>query len=432
MRPGGRAAAAIEVLQAVLERHQPASQALKDWARDPRFAGSADRSAIGNLVFDALRRRNSFAARMGGGTPRALILAAAHESWQMGETELAAAMADEHGPGALSEDERRRLAGPFDAANLPPAIAGDIPQWLVPSFERAFGERMAIEGAAMAERAPIDLRANTLKVPPAKVLKALAKFGAVAGPLSPLCIRLAAPHGNQRAPNVEAEAGYQRGWFELQDAGSQIAALLVGAQAQMQILDLCAGGGGKTLAMAAAMQNRGQIFAHDRDRQRLKPIHERLQRAGVRNAQVIPADEPSRLTGLAGRLDRVLIDAPCSGSGAWRRKPDAKWRLSERQLALRIDEQRGLLDQAADLVKPGGRLVYVTCSLLPEENDDQIAAFLARRPDFSRCDIGAVWRETIGTEAPGDAVGQGSVTLTAARHGTDGFFVAVLGKANSE
>jgi 16S rRNA (cytosine967-C5)-methyltransferase len=428
MRPGGRAAAAIEVLQAVLERHLPASQALKDWARDHRFAGSADRSAIGNLVYDALRRRNSLASRMGSDDPRALILAAAHDSWPMSDADFAAAMAEEHGPGILSADERSRLAMGFDAQGQPLDIAGDIPQWLVPSFARAFGERAAIEAAALATRAPIDLRANTLKAPPGKVLKTLMKFGAVPGPLSPLCIRIPAPHGNERAPNVEAEAGYQRGWFELQDAGSQVAALLVGAQAEMQVLDLCAGGGGKTLAMAAAMQNRGQIFAHDRDRQRLKPIHERLQRAGVRNAQVIPADEPGRLAGLAGRFDRVLIDAPCSGSGAWRRKPDAKWRLSDRQLALRIGEQRALLDQGADLVKPGGRLVYVTCSLLPEENDDQVAGFLARRPDFTRCDIAAVWRETIGTEAPGDAAGDGSVTLTPARDGTDGFFVGVLVK----
>jgi 16S rRNA (cytosine967-C5)-methyltransferase len=429
MRPGGRAAAAIEVLHAVLERHQPASQALKDWARDHRFAGSGDRSAIGNLVFDALRRRNSLAARMGSDTPRALILAAAHESWQMAADDFAAALAEEHGPGALAEEERRRLAEPFDAADLPLSIVGDIPQWLAPSFARAFGPRAVVEAAALAERAPVDLRANTLKAPPAKVLKALAKFGAMAGPLSPLCIRIPAPHGNERAPNVEAEAGYQRGWFEVQAGGSQVAALLVGAQAEMQVLDLCAGGGGKTLAMAAAMQNRGQIFAHDHDRQRLKPIHERLKRAGVRNAQVIPADAPERLAALAGRLDRVLIDAPCSGSGSWRRKPDAKWRLSDRQLALRIAEQRGLLDQAAGLVKPGGRLVYVTCSLLPEENDDQLAAFLERRPDFARCDMGAVWRETIGTAAPNDAVGHGTVTLTPARHGTDGFFVGVLRKS---
>ena len=429
MRPGGRAAAAIEVLQAVLERHQPASQALKDWARDHRFAGSADRSAIGNLVYDALRRRNSLAWRMGSDTARAMILAAAHETWQMDDADFAAAMAEEHGPGALTEEERRRLATSLDPGGLPVHIAGDIPQWLVPSFVRAFGERAAAEAAALAMRAPVDLRANTLKAPPAKVLKTLAKFGAVPGPLSPLCIRIPAPHGNERAPNVEAEAGYQRGWFEVQDAGSQVAALLVGAQAEMQVLDLCAGGGGKTLAMAAAMQNRGQIFAHDRDRQRLKPIHERLQRASVRNAQVIPADEPERLAGLAARFDRVLIDAPCSGSGAWRRKPDAKWRLSERQLALRIGEQRALLDQGADFVRPGGRLVYVTCSLLPEENDDQVADFLARRPDFARCAMPAVWRETIGTESPGHAVGDGSVMLTPERDGTDGFFVGVFGKS---
>lgn len=428
MRPGGRAAAAIDVLQAVLERHQPAAQALKDWARDHRFAGSADRSAIGNLVFDGLRRRNSLGHRMASDTPRAVILAAARESWPMGEAEFAAAMEEEHGPGALSAEESSRLADSRDGPDLPIAIAGDIPQWLVPAFERAFGDRAAMEAAALARRAPIDLRANTLKAAREKSLRALAKFGAVAGPLSPLSIRIAAPRGDERAPNVEAEAGFQRGWFEIQDAGSQVAALLVGAQAEMQVVDLCAGGGGKTLAMAAAMQNRGQIYAHDRDRQRLKPIYERLQRAGVRNAQVIAADEPGRLAGLAGHVDRVLVDAPCSGSGSWRRKPDAKWRLSERQLAARIVDQAALLDAAADFVKPGGRLVYVTCSLLPEENDDQIAAFLERRSDYRRCDMREVWRETIGTEPPGDALGEGTATLTPARHGTDGFFIAVLGK----
>jgi 16S rRNA (cytosine967-C5)-methyltransferase len=178
--------------------------------------------------------------------------------------------------------------------------------------------------------------------------------------------------------------------------------------------------------MAAAMQNRGQIYAHDRDRQRLKPIYERLQRAGVRNAQVIPADEPGRLARLAGHVDRVLVDAPCSGTGSWRRKPDAKWRLSDRQLTARIAEQAALLDAAADFVQPGGRLVYITCSLLPEENDDQVAAFLQRRSDYRRTDMREVWRETIGTEPPGDALGDGTATLTPARHGTDGFFIAVL------
>jgi 16S rRNA (cytosine967-C5)-methyltransferase len=428
MRPGGRAAAAIDVLQVVLEHHQPASRALKDWARDHRFAGSGDRSAIGNLVFDALRRRNSLSHRMGSDTPRALILAAARETWPMGEAGFAAAMEEEHGPGALSADEAGRLAARAESPELPVHVAGDIPQWLVASFERAFGDRAPIEGAALAERAPIDLRTNTLKAPRDKCLKALAKFAAVPGPLSPLAIRLAAPRGDERAPNVEAEAGFQRGWFEIQDAGSQVAALLVGAQAEMQVMDLCAGGGGKTLAMAAAMHNRGQIHAHDRDRQRLKPIYERLQRAGVRNAQVVPADEPERLARLAGHLDRVLIDAPCSGSGSWRRKPDAKWRLSDRQLALRCAEQAALLDQAADLVKPGGRLAYVTCSLLPEENHDQIAAFRQRRSDYVGLDMGEVWRETIGTELPGDAAGAGTVTLTPARHATDGFFIAVLAR----
>ncbi len=312
---------------------------------------------------------------------------------QMDEAAFAAAMEEEHGPGALSEDERRRLATSVGAPGLPLHIAGDIPQWLVPSFERAFGDRAASEAAALAERAPIDLRANTLKAPPAKVLKTLEKFGAVPGPLSPLCIRIPVPHGNQRAPNVEAEAGYQRGWFEVQDAGSQVAALLVGAQAEMQVLDLCAGGGGKTLAMAAAMQNRGQIFAHDRDRQRLKPIHERLQRAGVRNAQVIPADEPSRLAGLAGRLDRVLIDAPCSGSGVVAAQARCQMAAERPAARRRIGEQARCSTRPPIWSGRAGGSSMSPARCCRRRTTTRSPPFVARRPDFTRCDIGAVWRE---------------------------------------
>ncbi len=270
-----------------------------------------------------------------------------------------------------------------DAA--PDWVKGDYPQWLAPAFARAFAERAAAEGAGLARRAPVDLRANTLKANRDKVLAALRKFGAEAGPLSPWAVRIPPPSAAGRSPNVEVEPAHARGWFEVQDAASQVAALMTAARPGMQVADICAGAGGKTLALAAMMQNKGQIHAHDADRHRLKPIFERLKRAGARNVQVIPADEGERLAALAGRMDVVLVDAPCSGSGSWRRKPDAKWRLTPKALEDRLADQRAVLAAAFPLVKPGGRLVYVTCSVLPRENGDQVTPSLLPTMTSTRC-----------------------------------------------
>lgn len=422
MRPAGRAAAAIEVLREIEDRHRPASEALKDWGRAHRFAGSGDRAAIGNLVYDVLRKKALFAHAMGDGSPRGLVLAALRYGRGMETADIAALAAEQHGPGELTGAERVRLERP-EAGTVPDWVAGSYPEWLQASFARAFGERAAEEGAALAGRAPVDLRANLLKADREKVLAALRKFGAVPGRWSPWCVRIEVPEGDGRTPDVEAEPAHGRGWFEVQDEGSQVAAMLAGAAPGMQVMDLCAGAGGKTLAMAAAMGNKGQVFATDTDRQRLRPIFERLKRAGVRNAQVIPADEAGRLGDLAGRMDVVLIDAPCSGSGSWRRRPDAKWRFTPRALEKRLAEQRAVLETGATLVKPGGRLVYVTCSVLPEENGDQVAAFLAGHDGFRTIDATASWTEEgEGLEPSGD----GSLLLTPLRHGTDGFFIAVM------
>ena len=262
-------------------------------------------------------------------------------------------------------------------------MRGDFPDWLEPSFARAFGEAAAEEGAALARRAPVDLRVNTLKADREKVLKALARFCAEPTPLSPIGVRLPAPEGPGRQPNVEAETGHGKGWYEVQDEGSQIAALMAGAGPRQQVLDICAGAGGKTLAFAAAMRNTGQIYAYDDEAVRLRPIFERLKRAGVRNAQVLPAGDAAALTALGPRFDLVFVDAPCTGTGAWRRRPDAKWRLKPANLAQRQERAaRRARRSAAPLVKPGGRLVYVTCSVLPEENGDQVAGFLANHPEL--------------------------------------------------
>ena len=274
-----------------------------------------------------------------------------------------------------------------------PRCAATIPTGWSHRFARAFGEAAAEEGAALARRAPVDLRVNTLKADREKVLKALARFAPIPAPLSPVGVRLPAPDGPGRQPNVEAEIGHGRGWYEVQDEGSQIAALMAVAAPREQVLDICAGAGGKTLAFAAAMRNTGQIYAYDDDALRLRPIFERLKRAGVRNAQVLQAGDAAALTALGARFDLVFVDAPCTGTGAWRRRPDAKWRLKPANLAQREQEQSALLATAAALVKPGGRLVYATCSVLPQENGDQIAAFLANHSGFETLP----WREFVAS-----------------------------------
>jgi 16S rRNA (cytosine967-C5)-methyltransferase len=341
---------------------------------------------------------------------------------------IASADGSAHAVEPLSEAEQAALARPLPDGT-PASVAGDFPDWLEPSFRRAFGDAAAAEGAALARRAPVDLRVNTLKADRDKTIKALARFAPVATSYSPLGVRLPAPDGPGRQPNVEAEAGHGKGWYEVQDEGSQIAALMAGAAPRRQVLDICAGAGGKSLAFAATMRNTGQVYAYDDDAQRLRPIFERLKRAGARNVQVLPAGDAAALRALGPRFDVVFIDAPCTGSGAWRRRPDAKWRLKPANLTARAGEQRAIIELAATLVKPGGRLVYVTCSVLPEENGDQVAWFLANNPEFAPLPWREAWAAGVGSEPPGSADGSdGALLLTPARHGTDGFFIAVLAR----
>ena len=432
MRPGARLRAAAEVLEDILARHCSAGMALADWGKAHRFAGSGDRSAIGTLVYDALRRKSSIAAQMGSDTSRALALGAAPRAFGMTAAEVAAsADGSEHALSPLTDEEAVRLGQPLPA-DAPASVAGDIPDWLLPSFQRAFGAGAAEEGAALSARAPVDLRVNTLKATREKVLKALERHGAVPTPLSPQGVRIPAPEGAARSPALESETAHGKGWFEVQDEGSQIAALLAGAGPRLQILDLCAGAGGKTLALAASMQNTGQVYAYDADKRQLRPIFERLKRAGARNVQVMEAGDEAALLALGPRFDLVLVDAPCSGSGTWRRKPDSKWRLKPANIPERQEEQRGVLALGAKLVKPGGALVYVTCSVLPEENGDQVAAFVAEHPEFAVEPYAQAWRARFATEPPRSADGKDdTLQLTPLRHGTDGFFIALLRRGDA-
>lgn len=429
MTPPARLSAAIDVLADIMSRRRPAAEALKDWGLSHRFAGSGDRAAIAGLVFDALRRKASSAWIMGAETPRAILFGMLRRERGL-EAAAVARLADgsRFAPHPLTGPEIARLET-GSVQDAPGHIVGDYPEWLDPHFARAFGDERAEEGAALASRAPLDMRVNVLKCDVPAAAEALAHLGPAPARWSPVGLRVALD-AEAKSPPLHAEPAFLKGWVEVQDEGSQLAALFANARPGEQVIDLCAGAGGKTLALAAVMENHGQIYATDSDMRRLAPIHARIERAGARNVQVrTPRSNGDVLADLAGRADLVVVDAPCTGSGAWRRNPDAKWRLRPNALGMRIAEQQQALDRAANLVKPGGRLAYITCSVLGEENTAQVKAFLARHPGYA----------VAPPERLADALGERAfmfrhavrmspegLLMTPRRTGTDGFFVAIL------
>jgi 16S rRNA (cytosine967-C5)-methyltransferase len=427
MTPAARLSAAMEVLDDIETRRRPAADALKDWGLARRYAGSKDRAAVASLVYDALRRKSSAAWIMGEGTARATLLGMLRLQRGLAVEGIAALCSGErHAPEPLSDEERRRLeAASLDGA--PPHVAGDCPEWATPRLLQSLGPEAVEELAALARRAPIDLRVNGLKGERRAVQDELAELGVVETPHSPVGLRLW-PAEDGRGPALQAEPAFLKGAFEVQDEGSQLAALLSGAAPGEQVVDLCAGGGGKTLALAATMKNRGQLYATDSDPRRLAPIHERLKRAGVRNVQVrTPRGRADAVADLDGTADLVLVDAPCTGSGTWRRNPDAKWRLRPGSLEVRRREQDAVLARAARLVKPGGRIAYVTCSVLEEENDAAVEAFLAEGQGFAVEPAEAVLAQSAFPGLAGAVLmTRQGLQMTPRRTGTDGFYVSLL------
>lgn len=429
MTPGAKLAAAIEVLADIGARRRPAADTLKDWGLSHRFAGSGDRAGIAGLVYDALRRRASSAWLMGEDTPRATLLGMLVRERAM-EPDAVARLASGEGyaPPPLTEAERARLAGgSMDGA--PAHVRGDYPEWLDPYLARVFGDERAEEGAALASRAPLDLRANTIKARRDEAAKSLADLAPEPTRWSPQGLRIKL-RADAKSPAVHAEFAYLKGLVEIQDEGSQLAALLAAPKPGEQVLDLCAGGGGKTLAMAALMENKGQLYATDDDKRRLAPIHDRLDRSGARNVQVrAPKSVGNELADLEGKLDLVLIDAPCTGIGAWRRNPDAKWRVRPGALEVRVKEQTETLARAAALVRRGGRIAYVTCSVLDEENGAQIRNFVGLHPDFSvekPAEVANALGERAYMFGKAALASDEGLLMTPRRTDTDGFFVSLL------
>lgn len=387
MTPAARVQTSIELLGTIIEsartKGAPADRILAEWFRNNRFAGSKDRRAIRELVYAAIRACGPVPA-----CGRAAML-------RLAETDESIAPlfdGSNYGPAAIADGEQA-------------AEGGVAPSWLAEKL--AASDIEGAEAEALLGRAPLDMRVNTLK----------AERATLTLPIE--AEHTAAPHGLrlEAGTQVEQWTEWREGKIEVQDTGSQLACLAVSAQPGEIIIDLCAGGGGKTLALAAAMDNLGRLIASDTDRGRLSRLAPRAERAGasiIETRLLDPKREFEALADLEGQADAVMVDAPCSGTGTWRRNPEARWRLDEAELARLTTLQAEILDLAARLVKPGGRIIYVTCSLLDEEGAGQFSAFLDRVNIFQAQDF----------SLPAGRKRGNGMRLTPYHDGTDGFFIA--------
>lgn len=442
MTPGGRAAAAIDILDQIGATRGPADRLANDYFRSRRYIGSKDRAAVATIVYGCLRHRSQlewWLARARDGNARDLF-SPNGRSWTIaylaiiGQLSRAALInmfsGQSYDPPPLSRGELaavEALAGrSIEHPDQPEFVRANVPAWIMPRLAARFGEGLRRELAAMAEEAPLDMRVNLLKGERKAAREALAKVGieTLPGKLSPWALR-----AKTRAALMATEP-YKSGLVEVQDEGSQLVAALLGAKPGMRVCDFCAGAGGKTLAIAATMANKGHIAACDVSNKRLAGATTRLKRAGAFNVERIALEDERDpwVKRHKASYDRVLVDAPCTGTGTWRRNPDARWTLREPEIADLCAKQARILESAARLVKPGGRLVYATCSVLAEENEAQAEAFLAANPDFSAIPIPTLWAEILGTPCPTEDT---VLKLDPARDGTDGFFVAAFAKAGA-
>ncbi len=427
MTPAARIAAAIDLLDAVSASGRPADAVANDFFRARRFIGSGDRRAVSDRVWRVLRaqrRLQWWLARIGARAVTARLRVATSlllEGWTLHGVQESFS-GGRFAPSSLASEELQALRQAenhtLDHPAMPDPVRLELPDWLLPRLQARFGPRLEAELAALGEPAPLDLRVNLLKATREQAQAALAEEGwqAEPTPLSPWGLRIAG-----RRP-VTTGPAFQSGLVEIQDEGSQLVAALVGAAPGMRVADWCAGAGGKTLALAMAMANRGQLMACDVSVPRLDAAVRRLRRAGAHNVERHLLERGDKWAKRrAGTFDRVLVDAPCTGAGTWRRNPDARLRLEENDLVELMAKQAAILDAAQGLVRVGGRLVYATCSLLEEENEAQVSSFLARHAAFRPVPLARAWT----LEGPPPGSGEW-LTLTPARHGTDGFFAAVL------
>ncbi|PKO90922.1 MAG: SAM-dependent methyltransferase [Betaproteobacteria bacterium HGW-Betaproteobacteria-10] len=403
------------VLNQLLRFDYPADAVVSHYFRDHRELGHADRAFVAETVFAVLRRGRSLEARCAGQlSDRRLLLVALAVTRNWTQRELAPVL-------KASEEEWLAAAKSMSDAEFSPAVRCDLPDWLYNALEAQFGAEEVIKLAqGLNQPAPLDLRVNTVKTNREAVLAQFAaeEIAATAGPLSPTAVRL------RGKPALAKHPLFLNGAFEVQDEGSQLLGYLLDPKRGEMVVDFCAGAGGKTLLLGALMKNTGRLYAYDVSDKRLARLKPRLARSGLSNVHParIEHERDSKIKRLSGKVDRVLVDAPCSGLGTLRRNPDLKWRQSEASVAELTLKQAAILDSAAKMVRPGGRVVYATCSLLTAENDAIIEAFLATHPDFTLTPASEVLARH-GIEVAGD-----TLRLLPHLNNTDGFFAAVLDK----
>lgn len=434
MTPAARLQAAVEVVDEILKGSTiPADGIVAGYFKARRYVGAKDRRSILDSIYGVLRRRARLAWWLEkAGWPlqdgRAFVLAdlAIHEAMSPEDVENLAG--GPYGTMHLSAEERG-LVGTLQGVSIfhhdmPVWVKSEYPEWVEPHLRQAFGDDLAAEMGAARDEAPFDLRVNLLKATRAEARAAMSQAKVTCHPtsLSPWGLRV---RGRVALATLDP---YRNGLVEVQDEGSQLVALIAGVQPNHAVVDFCAGAGGKTLALAALMQNKGRLVACDTHKVRIDRAKDRLRRAGVHNVtrRVLDSETDKWVKRSAGSFDRVLVDAPCTGTGTWRRNPDAKWKMTPTDIAELSVLQGRILDSASRLAKPGGRVIYATCSVLPEENEARAEAFLASHPDFRLIPVTEAWPEDAGTPCPVEGP---YLRLSPARHGTDGFFAAIFERA---
>jgi len=433
MTPSARLQAALDLLQEIDTVPRPADALVSAYFRARRYIGSKDRAAVASMLYDTLRHQARLSRWLEkvktNVTPRGRLLAYLALILHFTVQDIAALCdGQKYSPTPLDDHERawlHKLIGQtIEYPSMPDAVRVECPEWAALQLKQRFGQNFVQEMQALLETAPLDLRVNILKTTREKILEELKAMGIQAElcPLSSVGIRI------KERPSLSALPMLKNGFVEIQDEGSQLVALMVDAKPGQRVIDFCAGAGGKTLAIAAQMNNKGRITACDVLEKRLKRSTERFRRADVHNIEVKPLKDERDpwVKHHKGEFDRVLVDAPCSGTGTWRRNPDARWRLLGPGLENLLPLQARILESASRLVKLGGRLIYATCSLLPEENELQVQTFLDRNPDFAVVSYGSLGQHMI------PSAHTDYLSLTPAQHGTDGFFAAVMERIKIE
>ena len=435
MQPAARLQAVIEILEdveiGIAQSGVPADVAVANYTRTRRYIGSKDRRAITEMVYTIIRQRGRHAWRLAQAgmqlTGRNLMISHAGLNDQQLLGHFGSGVV--HAPAATTESEKGALSVmPSGLEGAPLFASHEVPLHLITPLKQRFGEQFDAAIRTLNAQAPIDIRSNPLKHSN-KLIHSLREIDEDIenNVFSPIAYRF------HKRLNLSAHPLLRDGYIEVQDAAAQVASYLVEAEAGMSVVDLCAGAGGKSLLLSALMQNKGQVFAFDTSGARLKNAKPRIDRAGCRNIQLkqLPSEKQARsnlLSGFKAKAGRVVIDAPCSGTGTWRRNPDQRWRLSEEDISSFVGTQMELLNEGARLVKPGGRLVYMTCSVLPQENEAVAEAFLHEAgQDWSLIDYKEVWRRVLPSN-PAETASSNPrcLQLVPHIHQTDGFFVAIL------